>query len=121
MFGTDSIKHGKAGEKLWGVTSLFRFAGEETDVWKAAGVSGDTPSPAAFSLHTLPDSDKPERKPTMQDCPCGGSSCGPISTRFQGPHHSPGPQAKATPVSLPSWEWEEPGPALSCLPPGSLP
>ncbi|XP_017709418.1 PREDICTED: uncharacterized protein LOC108516456 [Rhinopithecus bieti] len=90
--------------------------GEETDVRKAAGISGDTPSPAAFSLHTLPDSEKPERKPTMQDCPCGGSSCGLISKRFQGPHHSPGPQAKATPVSLPSWEWEEPGPALSCLP-----
>lgn len=34
MFGTDSVKHGNAGEKLWGVTFLLRFAGEETDVWK---------------------------------------------------------------------------------------
>ncbi|EAW94656.1 hCG2045601 [Homo sapiens] len=92
--------------------------GEETDVQKEAGISGDTPSPAALSsLHTLPGSDKPERKPTMQDCPCDGSSRGSISKRLRGPHRGPGPQAKATPVSLPSWEWEESGPALSCLPP----
>ncbi|XP_023366930.1 LOW QUALITY PROTEIN: uncharacterized protein LOC111724008 [Otolemur garnettii] len=58
--------------------------------------------PAAVSLlHTLPHSDKAEWRPTHQGCPCDGPFCGPMSKRFQGPHHDGlGPQATASPSVL---------------------